>query len=77
MRGGAARYRPLQQFHDWNEEAERLAGSGLRGGQHVAAFQSGRNAADLHRGGDFKFVGVKPRHQGGRKRELRKLCRQN
>jgi hypothetical protein len=43
----------------------------------VAAFQRGRDAADLHRGGDFKLVGVKPRHQGGRKRELRKLCRQN
>ncbi len=77
MRRGSPSYRLLEEFYNRNEVAERLASSGLRGGQHVAAFQSGRNAADLHRGGDFKFVGVKPRHQGGRKRELRKLCRQN
>ncbi len=67
----------LQHFHDRNEEAERLAGSGLRGGQHVAAFERGRNGAGLHRRGGFKFVGVEPRHQGGRKRKLRKLSRQN
>ena len=68
----AARFGLLQHFDDRNQKAERLAGSGLRGGQHVAAFERGRNAAGLHRGGDFKFVGVKPRHQGGRKRELQK-----
>jgi hypothetical protein len=67
----------LHHLDDRDEKAERLAGSGLRGGQHVAAFQSGRDASGLHRGGDFKFVGVKPRHQGGRKRKLSKLCCQN
>jgi hypothetical protein len=67
----------LQHFNDRNQEAERLARAGLRCRQHVAAFQRGGNRGYLHRGGDFKFVVVDPRHEGGRKSELRKLCRQN
>ena len=63
-------FRLLHLFHDRDQKAERLAGTGLRGGQHVAAFKSRRNAAGLDRGGGFKLVGVKPRHEGGRKSKL-------
>src|ERR1035437_1090150 len=67
----------LQHLDDGNEVAEGLAGAGLRSGKHVTAFKGGRDATDLHRGWNFKFVGVKPRHEGGRKCELRKLSVQN
>ena len=46
----------LQLFDDRDQKAEGLAGAGLCGGQHVAAFESRRNGACLHGGGDFKFV---------------------
>ena len=50
---------------DGDEEAERFAGSGLRGGQHIAAFERGRNGAGLHRRGGYEIVGVEPRHEAG------------
>ncbi len=57
------RIRLLQHFHDGNEETEGLAGSGLRRGQHIAAFERGRNCPGLHRRGDFELVGFEPGHQ--------------
>ena len=64
----------LHLFHNRNQEAERLASSCLCRCKHVAAIQCRRNCAFLHRSRGFKFVSVEPRHQRGRKRELRKLC---
>ena len=64
---GAPCFCLLEHFNDGDEETERFAGPGLRRGQHVAAFQRGRNGPGLHRRGSFKFVMVKPRQKGGRK----------
>ncbi len=40
----------LQLLDDGNEEAERLAGAGLRGGQYVPALERRRNRSHLYRG---------------------------
>ena len=47
-----------------------FACAGLRGGQHIAAFQRRGNGAVLHRSGRDKVVGGEPRLQRGRKGEL-------
>ncbi len=45
------------------KKAKRLAGSGLGRRQHIAAFESRRNAAGLYRRRGYKIVCVEPRHQ--------------
>jgi hypothetical protein len=58
-----ASFHLFEHLHDGNEEAEGLAGSGLRRGQHVAAFKRGRNGRGLHRRGNLELVGFDPGHQ--------------
>ena len=47
-----------QLFQNRNDEAECLAGSGLRSSEHVFALERGRNCAGLHRGGDSEIEGI-------------------
>ena len=49
-----------QVFNDRNQECQRLAGSRLRGGQHILAGKRLRNGRGLHRRGNQEARGEQP-----------------
>ncbi len=70
FRGLRARRRHALDERD--EEAEGLAGAGLRGGENVVAIERGRNRLCLDRSGSDEIGGGNLLLQGGRKGDFRK-----
>ena len=60
-------------LHGGQQEAERLAGAGLRGGEHVSALHGGRNGRFLDRCWGNELVTGKLLLQVGGKVQFRKL----
>ena len=69
-RGDSRRVVPQEPFHDGNKKRQRLAGTGLRGGENILAFQCMRNRAGLHRRGYREASSSKPLLQIMRNRKL-------